>query len=85
MDFASPGELFCVGVDPSAAKGRPSSIENCFVCVVGGRSPPTTHTKLSLCTGRKRRRPAEARTRPPPMGIFSDLPGIEGLTRHSAL
>ena len=45
---------------------QPRSGENRFVWVVAGRSPATTHTKLSPCTGRKRRRPAKVRTRPRP-------------------
>jgi len=41
-------------------------LANCFWWVGGGRSPPPTHQKLFLCTGRERRNPAKARTRPPP-------------------
>ena len=44
-------------------------LANCFWWVGGGRSPPPTHQKLLPCTGRERRYPTKARTRPPPIRV----------------
>ena len=41
-------------------------LANCFWWVAGGLRPPATHQKLFSDTGRERRHPAKARTRPPP-------------------
>ena len=60
-------------------------LANCFWWVGGGLRPPPTHQKLFSGTGRERRHPAEVRTRPPPMGIFSRQPGIEGPSRPTPL
>ena len=78
---------------PSAAKVQPNFVhpsdstlrENCFWWVRAGRSPARTHQKLLLCTGRKRQRPAKARTRPPPITTFSYHPGIQPFNRPSLL